>query len=84
MGSAEHGDVHGHGGGVGLVEPHPEVPLAAEEQQDEHPHVHQARLALVHPRVVEVIQHRDHNLEDVAALENVIHELPVVLTQLPE
>ena len=32
---AEHGDVHGDGRRVGLVQPHAEVPLAAEEEQDE-------------------------------------------------
>ena len=32
---AEDGDVHGDGRRVGLVQPHAEVPLAAEEEQDE-------------------------------------------------
>ena len=41
-------------------------------------------LALVHPGIIEVVQDRDHNLKDVTALEDMIHELPVVLTQLPE
>ena len=41
-------------------------------------------LALVHPGIIEVVQDRDHNLEDITALEDMIHELPIVLTQLPE
>ena len=84
MGAAEDRDVHGDGGRVRLVEPHPEVPLAAEQQQDEHAHVHQPGLALIHPRVVEVVQHRDQDLQDVAAFEDVVQELLVMLTQLPE
>ena len=36
VGPREDGDIHGDGGRVGLVQAHPEVALAAEEEQDEH------------------------------------------------
>lgn len=42
MSPREHRDVHGHVDGVGLVETHAEVPLAAEQQQDEHADVHES------------------------------------------
>lgn len=42
MGPREHGDVHGHVDGVGLVQAHAEVPLAAQQQQDEHADVHES------------------------------------------
>lgn len=39
--AGEDGDVHGHGGRVRLVEAHAEVALPRQQQQDEHPDVHQ-------------------------------------------
>lgn len=42
MSPCEHWDVHGHVDGVGLVEAHAEVPLPAQQQQDEHADVHES------------------------------------------
>jgi hypothetical protein len=36
MGAGEDRNVHGYGGGVGLVQPHAKVPLTAQQQQDKH------------------------------------------------
>jgi len=36
MGAGEHRNVHGYGGGVGLVQPHAKVPFTAQQQQDKH------------------------------------------------
>ena len=46
--------------------------------------MHQAGFRLVHPGVVDIVEDRDDDLQDVATLENMIEELSVVLTQLPE
>ena len=40
VGAREDGDVHGDGGRVRLVQAHPEVALAAEEEQDEDSYGH--------------------------------------------
>lgn len=37
----KHTDVHGHAHSVRLIETHAEIPLAAQQQQDEHADVHQ-------------------------------------------
>ena len=84
VGAAEDRDVHGDGGRVRLVEPHPEVPLPAQQEEDEDPNVHQAGFGLVHPGVVDIVEDRDDNLQDVTALEDMIEELSVVFAQLPE
>jgi hypothetical protein len=36
MGAGEHRNVHGYGGGVGLVQPHAKVTFTAQQQQDKH------------------------------------------------
>ncbi len=36
MGAGKDRNVHGYGGGVGLVQPHAKVPLTAQQQQDKH------------------------------------------------
>jgi hypothetical protein len=36
MGAGEDRNVHGYGGGVGLVQPHAKVPFTAQQQQDKH------------------------------------------------
>ena len=46
--------------------------------------MHQSSLGLVYSGVIDVVEDRDDDLQHVAALENVIEKLPVVLTQLPE
>ena len=46
--------------------------------------VHQSSLGLVYSGVIDVVEDRDDDLQHVAALENVIEELPVMLAQLPE
>ena len=46
--------------------------------------MHEPSLGLVHPGVVEVVEHGDHDLQHLAALEDVVEELLVVLAQLPE
>lgn len=42
VGAREHGDVHGHVDGVGLIQAHAEVPLPAQQQQNEHADVHES------------------------------------------
>lgn len=42
VGSREHGDVHGHVDGVGLIQAHAEVPLPTQQQQNEHADVHES------------------------------------------
>lgn len=37
----KHADVHGHTHAVRLIETHAEVPLTAQQQEDEHADVHQ-------------------------------------------
>ena len=46
--------------------------------------MHEPGLGLVHPGVVEVVEDGDHDLQHLAALEDVVEELLVVLAQLPE
>ena len=40
--ASEDRHVHGHPHSVGLVEAHPKVALPTQQQQNEHPNVHQA------------------------------------------
>lgn len=42
MSPREHRDVHGYMDGVGLIQAHAEVPLAAQQQQNEHADVHES------------------------------------------
>lgn len=42
MSPREHRDVHGHVDGVGLIQAHAKVPLAAQQQQNEHADVHES------------------------------------------
>ena len=46
--------------------------------------MHQSSFRLVHSGVIDVVEDGDDDLQHVAALENVVEELSVVLTQLPK
>ena len=84
MSSREDWNVDGDARRVGLVQPDAEVPLSAEQQQDEDPDVHQPHPALVGPRVVEVVQDRHHDVQHIAGLQHEEEELLVVFAKLPE
>ena len=46
--------------------------------------MHESCLGLVHPGIIEIVEDRDDNLQDITALQHVVEELLVVFTQLPE
>lgn len=48
MGPGEHGDVHGDPQRVRLVQANAEVPLPAQQQEDEHADVHEAQASCGH------------------------------------
>ena len=60
VGSGEDGDVHGDGRRVGLVQTHPEVALAAQQEQDEDSCEKGMILAKKNPKILsKVIKYRE-------------------------
>ena len=84
MRSGKDWNIHWNRGRVGFVETNSKVSFSAQQKQDEDSDVHQSHPALVSSGVVQMMQNRSQNVENIARFENEEEKLFVVLAKLPE